>query len=202
MAELTRRRATSPWREGWGRTIGIGVVAGIVASAIMGVFAMIAAATYQDIGFFTPLHHIATPLVGDDAMMASMEAAARGELFELDVGPALVGLGVHMMVGAVWGLLFFGLARAIGLRGAAVLVPAGIAFGLLVMLFMSWVTLPITAEVVGGGEAVEDIPSMVGWGTFTVEHVLFGFVLGTWAAARRSAMARHAADREEPRLAA
>ncbi|HEX6331886.1 MAG TPA: hypothetical protein VF129_11465 [Actinomycetota bacterium] len=44
---------------------------------------------------------------------------------------------------------------------------------------MSWVTLPITAEVVGGGEAVDDMPSMVGWGTFTVEHALFGFVLGT-----------------------
>jgi hypothetical protein len=202
MTESTYAHAGTEWREGWARTILVGAAAGIVASIVMGIFAMVAAATYQETGFFTPLYHIASPLIGGDPMMGSMEAAAQGEAFTFDAGPALLGLAIHMIVGALWGVLFFVLVRAIGLRGAAPLVIAGIVFGLVVMLFMSFVTLPLTAAIVGGGKPIEEMPSMVGWGTFSVEHAIFGLVVGVWAAARRSATARAETLREEGRLAA
>jgi hypothetical protein len=28
------------------------------------------------------------------------------------------------------------------------------------------------------------MPEIVGWGTFTIEHVIYGFVLGLWPALR------------------
>jgi hypothetical protein len=183
MDAVARTPARLAWREGLWRAIGVGVVAGIVAAVLMGIFAMVAAATYQDTGFFTPLYHIASPLIGGDQMMTSMEAAARGDVFTFDAGPALLGAAIHMMVGAIWGAVFFALVHVVHAR-AATLVVAGVVFGLAVMLFMSWVTLPITAAVVGGGKPIEDMPTLVGWGTFSIEHAFFGLVLGIWAAAR------------------
>ena len=96
-------------------------------------------------------------------------------------GPALLGLLVHMVVGIVFGVVFaFGASR-VELRGVAA-VPVGIAYGLLVMLFMAYVGLPITAAPVRGGDLVSDMASLVGWGTFTAEHAIYGLVLGAaWA---------------------
>ncbi|MGI8616091.1 MAG: hypothetical protein ACR2L4_04820 [Actinomycetota bacterium] len=181
-----------------GRTIGAGALAGIVASVVMGMFAMIAAATYQGTGFFTPLYHIASPLIDGRPMMASMEAASGGNRFFLDVGPAILGLAIHMMVGAIWGIVFFVLVRLLGWTSPLTLVLGGVVFGLAVLLVMSWVTLPITAAVVGGGKPVEDMPQMVGWGTFAVEHGLFGLILGAWAAASAGSAGRHGADAAQP----
>jgi len=62
--------------EVWKRGIGLGVAGGIVAAIAMAMFAMIAAATYQGTGFFTPLYHIGSSLGGAapmEAMKASME---------------------------------------------------------------------------------------------------------------------------------
>ena len=203
MAEMRYTNAQTAWPEPWTRTIGMGGVAGLVAAIVMGIYAMVAAATYQGTGFFTPLYHIASPIVGGDPMMASMDAAAGGDTFTFDVGPALVGAAVHLSWGASWGAGFFALARALRLRGAAALVVAGTVFGLAVMLFMSWLTLPITAATLGGGKPIREMPSVVGWGTFSLEHAIFGVVIGIWAAARRPAAGRaEARRRDEPRLAA
>src|SRR5919109_166858 len=201
-AETKHTNARTTWNEGWGRTILIGTVAGLVAAIVMGMFAMFAAATYQGTGFFTPLYHIASPLAGGDPMMTSMDAAAGSNSFTFDAGPAFLGLTIHVISGAFWGAVFFALARATGLRGAAPLVAAGIALGLAIMLFMSWVTLPLTAAIVGGGRPIEEMPSVVGWGTFSVEHAIFRLGLGVWAAAQGSTLARGEAQRHEPRLAA
>ena len=107
------------------------------------------------------------------------------------------------MWGALWGAVFFALARALRLRSTAPLASAGIVFGLAVMVFMSVVTLPITAATLGGGRPIEEMPSVVGWGTFSLEHAIFGLALGVWAGARRPGVERAEAEREEePRLAA
>ena len=203
MAEITYADTKTAWREGWGRTILVGVVAGLVAAIVMGIFAMFAAATYQGTGFFTPLYHIASPIIDGDQMMASMDAATRGDVFTFDPGSAFLGAAIHLMWGAFWGAVFFALARALRLRSAAPLAGAGIVFGLAVMVFMSLVTLPITAATLGGGRPIEEMPSVVGWGTFSIEHAMFGLVLGIWAAARRPAVERAEVWREqETRLAA
>jgi len=46
----------------------------------------------------------------------------------------------------------------------------------LVMLFMSFIVLPI----VGMGS----MPGMVGWTSFTIEHLMFGLVIGLWPVLR------------------
>jgi hypothetical protein len=157
----------------------VGALLGIVAAVVMGTFAMIASATYQDTGFFTPLHHIASALIEPTAMMRSMEAGMAGDTFAISVGPAMLGLGLHLATGAFWGAIF-GLIVSTGwLRGVTGLV-AGIAYGLAVMLVMAFLALPAVAAVFGGGDPISDMPRLVGWGTFAIEHAMYGAVLGLW----------------------
>jgi hypothetical protein len=157
----------------------VGALLGVVAAVVMGVFAMIASATYHDTGFFTPLHHIASALIEPTAMMRSMEAGMAGDKFAISVGPALLGLALHLATGAFWGAIF-GLIVSTGwLRGVTGLV-AGIVYGLAVMVVMAFLALPVIAAVFGGGEPVSDMPRLAGWGTFAIEHAMYGAVLGLW----------------------
>jgi hypothetical protein len=157
----------------------VGALLGVVAAVVMGVFAMIASATYHDTGFFTPLHHIASALIEPTAMMRSMEAGMAGDTFAISVGPALLGLALHLATGAFWGAIF-GLIVSTGwLRGVTGLV-AGIVYGLAVMVVMAFLALPVIAAVFGGGEPISDMPRLAGWGTFAIEHAIYGAVLGLW----------------------
>ncbi|HKI29626.1 MAG TPA: hypothetical protein VKB32_09410 [Actinomycetota bacterium] len=79
---------------------------GVVAALVMAMFAMVAAATYQGTGFFTPLYHIASSLIDPATMMRSMEAAASGDAFTFSAGPAAVGVMLHLLTGAFWGAIF------------------------------------------------------------------------------------------------
>ncbi len=166
------------------RSIVTGAVVGVVAAMGMALFAMIAAATYQGTGFFTPMYHIASVFLDPTAMMTSMEEAAAGDLFYFTPDAASLGMGMHLAVGAGYGAVFGALVHAFRLRGG-VAIPIGLLYGLAVLLFSSFVLLPATAAVVGGGDPISDMPKMVGWGTFTAEHVLFGSVLGFWPAVFR-----------------
>ncbi len=163
------------------RSIGFGIVGGIVGSVVMGVFAIAAAATYQQTGGFTPLYHIASSVIEPAAMETSMQQAMNGDLWHLEAGPAVIGLGVHMVVGATWGAIFGVLAYFARLSRPAALV-FGTAYGLVVMVAMAFTGLPIVASLFGGGPPIRDMASMVGWGTFAAEHAIYGFVLGiVWA---------------------
>jgi hypothetical protein len=167
------------------RYVRTGALLGVVAAVAMGVFAMLASATYHDTGFFTPLHHIASALIAPDAMMRSMEAGMAGNTFDISVGPALLGLGLHLLTGAFWGAIF-GLIVSTGwLRGIGGLI-GGIVYGLVVMLVMAFVALPIIASIFGGGDPISDMPPLAGWGTFTIEHAIYGAVLGLWPLRRAS----------------
>ena len=111
------RSAAFPWHE-----VRVGALVGIVAAIVMGMFAMIASATYHDTGFFTPMHHIASAVLSPDAMMRSMEAGMAGDTFAISVGPALVGVALHLATGAFWGAVF-GLIVSTGwLRGVVRLI--------------------------------------------------------------------------------
>ncbi len=162
------------------RAIGVGAVGGAVAAIVIAMFAMIAAATYQGSGFFTPMYHIGSSLGGAapmGAMKASMEQAGSGDLLALFTGPALTGALIHMVTGIMWGAVFGLLVAAMRIPRAFI-VPAGVAFGIAVMVVMSFVVLPVTASLFGSGDPIRNMPSMVGWATFTAEHALFGLVLG------------------------
>ena len=166
--------------EVWKRGIGLGVAGGIVAAIAMAMFAMIAAATYQGTGFFTPLYHIGSSLGGAapmEAMEASMEQAQSGDLLTWFTGPALTGALVHMVAGMMWGAVF-GLVVAVVRIPRGAVAPAGVAFGIVVMVVMAFVVLPVMASLFGSGDPIRNMPSMVGWGTFTAEHALFGLVVG------------------------
>jgi hypothetical protein len=169
-------------RAGVGRTLAVGAAAGALAATGMAAFAMVDSATGKDAGFWTPLYHIAAPWIGPDEMQTSMERAMNDDQF-FTLGPAAAGLATHLAVGASFGALFGLLARLLRLHGPAA-VPVGIAYGLAVMVLMGFVGLPIVAEVIGGGEPVSDMATMVGWGTFAVEHAIYGLVLGLWPLAR------------------
>ena len=163
----------------------VGALLGLVAAVVMGMFAMLASATYHDTGFFTPLHHIASALIEPTAMMRSMEAGMAGDTFAISVGPALLGLALHLVTGAFWGAIFGLIVSTRWLRGVTGLV-GGIVYGLAVMVAMAFVGLPVIAAVFGGGEPVSDMPRLAGWGTFAVEHAIYGAVLGLWPLLRHS----------------
>ncbi len=175
MQESTRRLAVG------------GLIAGAAAAAIMIAYAMVSAATYQDTGFFTPLYHIASTFIEPSAMEASMQHAMGGDSFHLDVGPAALGMAIHLGTGAVLGAVFGALIGALRSPRLAA-VPLGLVFGLVVLVLMSFVVLPVAAEAFGGGKAISDMPDMVGWGTFSLEHLIFGLVLGLWPLLRPASL--------------
>lgn len=154
-----------------------GILAGMVAAIPMGLFAMIAAATYQHRGFYTPMYHIAS-LLTDEPILLSLKEAARGDLFFLDTQTVFFGVATHLAVSAFFGAIFALVAWIAGSRMRIVL--AGLAYGLLIMVFMGFVLLPVVAAVLGGGELVSSMPSVAGWWTFTFQHIIFGLVLGLW----------------------
>jgi len=163
-----------------------GALWGVIAAAVMAMFAMVAGLTYLGSGFFTPLYHIASSVTAPNAMMTSMESAIGGQSdFYFTAGTAGVGMMIHLATGAIYGIVFALLARTLRLSGAMVLVT-GMVFGIGVLLFSSFVGLPAAAALFDGGDPIADMPKMVGWTTFTIEHVMFGAVLGLgWLIATR-----------------
>lgn len=178
MAVATADRRLVEDRSDIGTAVRAGALWGLVAAAVMAMYAMIAGATYLDSGFFTPLYHIASSVIEPDAMMISMQNAMEGQTnFHFAFGPAVMGMTIHLLTGAIYGVLFALAARALRLSGGAA-VAAGAAFGIGVLLFSSFVGLPVAAALFDGGDPIADMPKMVGWTTFTIEHVIFGIVLG------------------------
>lgn len=152
-------------------------LAGVGASLVMAMYAMIAAWTYQHTGFFTPLYHIAATFAAPDTMMTSMQEAMAGNSFTFVVGPALLGAVIHMMVGAMYGAVFAVIARLLRWHGVA-LLGAAMVWGLIVFVISSWIGLPVAAALFGGGDPIRDMASMVGYPTFIIEHLMFGAALG------------------------
>jgi len=100
------------------------------------------------------------------------------------VGPALLGAVVHMMVGAAYGAVFGLLAALPRLRGV-MLIADGAVWGAVVFAVSSFVALPVAASVFGSGDQIIQMAKMVGYGTFAIEHVIFGVTLGMMLALRR-----------------
>ncbi len=166
-----------------GRTVGRGVLAGIVAGIAMAMFAMIAAATYQGTGFFTPMYHIASTFIDPTAMETSMKEAMGGNLYYFTAGPAALGMAIHMVTAIAFGVIFALLVTWVDLQGRVAPV-VGAVYGLGVFALMSFAVLPVVADLFGGGKPIADMPVMVGYATFGIEHAIFGLVLGLVLAPR------------------
>jgi hypothetical protein len=69
------------------------------------------------------------------------------------------------------------------------LVASGVVWGAIVFLMSSFVALPVAASLLGSGDQIARMASMVGYGTFLAEHLVYGLALGLLLA-RGSATAR------------
>jgi hypothetical protein len=159
------------------RSVGFGAAAGVVASLVMAGYAMIASATYQHTGFFTPLYHIASTFIAPSHMMMSAQSAMHGSTFVFYAGPAILGALIHMMIGAMYGAMFGALVAVARLRGM-MLIAAGAVWGAAVFVISSFIGLPIAAAVFSSGDQITHMAKIVGYPTFLTEHVLFGLALG------------------------
>lgn len=168
--------------ENAGKLVGRGAVAGIVGGLAMMMFAMMYSLAVGK-GFFTPGYHIASFVVGPQAMMNAMESA-----FYLAPGAFLLGAAIHMMTGALYGVIFALIAWRLRLHGAGAVV-VGMLYGLAIVVLMSLVVLPLFPQ-----EEMQNMAAMFGWVPFTVEHAMYGLVLGAWVAWRPE----HVAPRTTP----
>jgi hypothetical protein len=127
MARTDVREGTAPAaRQLVGEIVEAGLLAGAIGAIALAIVVGIATAVAGD-GFFEFPRYVAVTFVG-------LEAADGG------AGAAALGLAVHLAVGALWGL---GLASFLGREvrpGYAALV--GLAYGLAVLLFMTFAVLP------------------------------------------------------------
>jgi hypothetical protein len=168
-----------------GRAILVGALAGVIASLVMAIYAM-CASWAKDTGFFTPLYHIASLWADQEAMMKSMTAGMEGEdAFTFVFDTALLGAVIHVMTGAAYGAIF-GLAVSKLRLGAALLAGLGIVYGAIVFAVSAWIGLPLAAALFDSGDPIENMAEMAGWGTFVIEHLLYGLVLGLLVALDRA----------------
>jgi len=161
------------------RAIETGMMAGMAAAVPMGIFAMIASATWQHAGFYTPMYRIASVLDPLPLEASLEEAAAGSPSFYFYPQPMFAGFAVHLAIGGFFGVLFVVLVRALRVRGPVALA-AGVLYGLAVAALMGLALLPLAAEQLGGGRQIAEAASIVGWPTFAAWHLLYGLGLGTW----------------------
>jgi hypothetical protein len=149
----------------------IGAITGMIAGAVMAMVTMLATATYLHMGFFTALYAIASPLTGQQTLMASLHQG----VFYFAPGAGLVGLVVHMMWSALFGMIFGLIIYATHLKGVLAVI-GGMVYGVLVMLLMSYVVAPLVGA--------PNLLQMLGGLAFTLGHLMFGLVLGLWPVLR------------------
>ena len=149
----------------------IGAIVGMIGGVVMAMFTMLATATYLGLGFFTPLYVMASPLLGQQILMTAM----KGGIFYFTPGPALLGLVVHMLWSALFGMIFGLIAYGAHLKGIGAVI-GGLVYGVLAMLLMNFVVLPLVGA--------PNLSHMLGWLSFTIGHLLFGLVLGLWPVVR------------------
>jgi len=150
----------------------LGALIGVIGGVLMALFTMLATATYLQMGFFTPLYAIAAPLIGRQTLQASMMHGG----FYFALGPALLGLVVHLLWSAFWGIIFGLIAQRLHLTEGVAII-SGLVYGLLVMLVMSFVVVPIVEA--------PDLLRLVGTLPFIIANALFyGLPLGLWPIAQ------------------
>jgi hypothetical protein len=140
----------------------------MIGGIVMAIFIMLSTATYLQMGFFTPMYAIVVPLIGRQPLINSMTSGA----FYFAPGPVLLGLLVHLLWSAFWGMIFGLVAHGLHLTEGVAII-SGLIYGLLVMLVMSFIVLPVVGA--------PDLPRLMGTFSFVIIHALFyGLPLGLW----------------------
>src|SRR5437763_13940036 len=160
----------------------LGALVGVIGGILMVMFTMLATATYLQMGFFTPLYAIAAPLIGQQPLKTSLQQGS----FYLALGPALLGLVVHLLWAALWGVIFGLLARRLHLTGGVAII-SGLIYGVLVMLVMIFIVVPIVGA--------PNLLHLLGSFSFTIANALFyGLPLGLWPVVQPELFTAHRAQ--------
>jgi hypothetical protein len=146
----------------------------------MGLFMMLASATWGHAGAFTPFYRIAGVL-DRAAFDISLEEAAGGNRVWLEPQTALPGACVHLALAALFGVLFYLLAREGRGSPPVALVAAGAGWSLLVAALMV-PGLCLAGGTLGGGDLVARAPAQLGWPTYLGMHLVYGLALGALVA--------------------
>src|SRR5437588_11848359 len=116
----------------------LGATVGMIGGILMALFTMLATTTYLQMGFFTPLYAIAAPLIGQQPLSTSLKQGG----FYFALGPALLGLVVHLLWAALWGLIFGLLAHRLHLTGGVSII-VGVVYVVVVMLVLLVIVVPV-----------------------------------------------------------
>jgi hypothetical protein len=129
-----------------------GAVSGVIAAVVMLMVASIGSAMQGTLGL-EPVLLIAATFLGEDA-------------FARPVRSSIVGVGVHVVIGAGFGTFFGAVTHR--LRSRPLLIAAGMAYGAIIFLFMAYLVLP------------QVNPRMLAFmvpGWFFLYHLAFGLTL-------------------------
>ena len=55
-------------------------------------------------------------------------------------------------------------------------------YGFLVFVMSAYIGLPLAASIFNSGDPIKNMAEMAGWGTFIIEHLMYGVALGALAA--------------------
>lgn len=135
------------------------LVAGLVASVVMGMWEMLLEQLVGGNGFWSPVVYIAATILRD------YQGVATPVSFEPT--PVVLGLMGHMMNSVILGFVFAKAAPKF-VQSSNGLVGAGLVYGVLVMLSMWFVVLPIVDPVMLRLNAV----------IFLLAHMMWGIGLG------------------------
>jgi hypothetical protein len=147
-----------------GRWAGMGIIGGVIAGIAMAMVAMVWTLLAGQ-GFWRPMDMIASILLGREAISGGFQ-----------MFPELVGMAIHMVLSAIFGLVFAAVVANTS-WSSGVVVGVGLAYGLLL-----WIVnvLIIDAALIPAGLSLAPAPLMI------VVHLVYGLVLGLVAAPKLS----------------
>ena len=153
---MATERASTRAHADAGTWVATGILGGIVAGIAMAMVAMVWMALAGE-GFWKPLSVIASILMGKGVISGSFELI-----------PDLVGMMVHLLLSAVFGLAFTFVVRNIPWPSVGV-IGAAIAYALLLWIVNVRV---IDANLIPAGLSLAPTPLVI------VVHLVYGVVLG------------------------
>ncbi len=130
-----------------------GVASGLIAGIVMAMFAMFKS-FIGGTGFFFPTKMIAATVFGVDALIGSS-------------GVIFTGLMIHMMMSAIFGVIFAFLATRLNMGTALV---SGVAYGAILWAGMTFIGLPLVNPTMAARVALMPVP-------WFVNHLIFGGML-------------------------
>ncbi len=153
----TRQRADTGW---WAKQ---GAIGGIIAGLVFAMFEMVMAALLNG-AFFGPLRMIGAIVLGREALQPSYPLLTA----------IVVGLVVHMMLSAIYGIVFALIVAAVPALASspAALIAAASVYGLVLWLVNFYVVAPLADWV----WFTQSNPVV----QFIAHTVMFGAVLGVY----------------------